>query len=373
MPFLRPLLSLLVVSAGLDLRAQEEVPIGELPAGKGVILTQEVVVETGPQVTSQGVVSGVGGLEVLTDDPDLPGDSDSAVIAVPVGAIVNEVVRALAEDEAFTFEADFFDQAFSMDEAGVLPQIIRITSLPAHGTLLFLGVGVVTEVPLEVPRGQLVGLRFVPEVHYFGADAGFSFTAAGPNGGVFAAESAFFRFDVNEVNDGPTGVGDVVERVAEEAVLIPIKSLLFNDADREGDLPLSLVDVSYSGRNGASVEIQGDFVLFDPQGHAGRDSFTYTVRDARGGVTSRVPVKVLILVGEREDDVSSVVRGENGTATFRAAGLAHRVYRMQSYDAEDEIWEDLPDGLVQADAEGRIEFVDRGPLPATRIYRAVHP
>lgn len=364
MSVFRSSLCFLLCGLGAALAAEVEVAVGALPAGKGIILSHELTVESGPEVVSQGVVSRAGGADVLTSNP--------SVVSVPSGAVVREVVRVLAEDESLSFGADFFDAGFTTEQVGEVPQRIRITALPTHGTLLFTGVGLVREVPLEIPRDRLVGLRFVPAVNYHGADAGFAFTAAG-TGGVFAERASFFRLAVSEVNDGPDGQGDVVERLASEIVRIPVQTLLFNDGDLEGDLPLSLVDVSYTGRNGAAVELVGDFVVFDPRGHPGRDSFSYSVRDARGAVTSRVPVKVLVLIGEREGTVTSVVKDENGSATFRATGLAHRVYRIQAADDLEQNWYDLPGGFIQADAGGRLEFVDRGPLPRTRIYRAVHP
>ena len=167
----------------------------------------------------------------------------------------------------------------------------------------------------------------------------------------------------------PVAAPDLVERFASQSIKIPIADLLANDSSPDGNGPLTLTLVNYTGGNGASVIISGDQVLYDPAGYLGDDTFEYTVKDDIGLTsTGTVTVQIKTEAGQTPNQVS--FDKSSGDAVMTYAGIPGRQYRIQA--SSDLInWEVI--GTVTADAQGRINFTEPGPLPPTRFYRTVFP
>ena len=58
-------------------------------------------------------------------------------------------------------------------------------------------------------------------------------------------------------------------------------AVLANDSDPDGNLPLALVSVSYTGPRG-TASVSGNNVQFDPVDITGSAVVTYTMRDSLG-------------------------------------------------------------------------------------------
>ncbi len=174
-------------------------------------------------------------------------------------------------------------------------------------------------------------------------------------------------------NSPPNATADSVDRFPTQSVKIPVADLLSDDTDPEGDTPLSITGVTYTGGNGASVTLSGDTVFYNPNGHTGADTFTYTVQDSLGNSTSGVLVSVNIITDNSASaNITDISFPGNGTAVVSAVGIPGRSYRVQtSPTLTPGSWTDA--ATVVADATGAITYTDPGPLPPTRFYRTVHP
>jgi hypothetical protein len=153
-------------------------------------------------------------------------------------------------------------------------------------------------------------------------------------------------------------------------VKVSIASLLGNDISPDGNTPLTISAVNYTGGNGATVTLVGDTVFYSPNGYTGVDSFEYTLRDSIGlEGTGTVSVELLEQEGESDNRVELETL-PNGDLRATYAGIPGRTYRFQSS-------EDLTNwtnrATLVADAQGRIIFTDSAPLPPIRFYRTVSP
>jgi Bacterial Ig domain len=59
-----------------------------------------------------------------------------------------------------------------------------------------------------------------------------------------------------------------------------------NDTDPEGNYPLSLVSVTYSGLRGDAYVVSSTSVEFDSNGTSGTAAITYTVSDSLGATSN---------------------------------------------------------------------------------------
>lgn len=291
---------------------------------------------------------------------------------------VHNILKAIQEDEVVSFEESSFDEGFRDPDSDDTLQRIRFTSLPSTGTLIKRSTGeAITRVATEISRAEIGNLLYMPETNFSGPIASFRWHAS--DGRNYAPTDAEFVFEITERSDHPVGMPDIVDRLPGQDLRIPVETLLANDGDpfdSPPDLPLRLTRVRSIGGSGAQVRLEGDVVIYSSKGHEGRDSFAYSVEDARGGTHQFVSVTVNVLSSDELANralLETKVTREGGNARVLATRLPWRVYRIQGADRNSREWFDLPNGRVIADDQGRIEFVDPGPLPKARIYRTVHP
>lgn len=215
------------------------------------------------------------------------------------------------------------------------------------------------------------------------ASFGFGIPATGTSltirvTGISDMSSEEFAFDKlkvtgtsSGVNNPPVANPDDVDRHPTVSCKIPVGTLLANDSDPDGNVPLTITAVNYTGGNGANVFLSGGIVFYDPRGYQGDDTLEYTVEDSLGAVSTGTVTIHAVQDDQLTFNITSVAMS-GGTATITGVGIPGRAYRVQYSDVMPVVsWSTLT--TVSADALGQTSYSDPGPLPATRFYRVIHP
>ena len=117
------------------------------------------------------------------------------------------------------------------------------------------------------------------------------------------------RFDAEDRS--PTAVDDSARTGRDQSVDVDVRA---NDTDPDGD-PLTVDSVTQPGHGSAAIQADGTVRYAPASGFEGRDSFTYTVGDGRGGAaTAEVSVNVATYT-------LSVTRTGNGGVTSTPPGI----------------------------------------------------
>ena len=149
-------------------------------------------------------------------------------------------------------------------------------------------------------------------------------------------------------------------------------ALLANDSDPDGNTPLTITAVNYTGGNGATVTLSGGQVFYSPNGHLTADTFEYTLQDSLGA-TSTGTVNVTIIDDDEEsaNQISMTING-NGSVDVVFAGIPGRSYRIQTSETlAPGSW--TTRATVIADPLGKIPYLDPPTPPLIRFYRTVSP
>jgi len=121
---------------------------------------------------------------------------------------------------------------------------------------------------------------FTPAANYNGP-ASFTYTVSDGNGGT---ATATVNVTVVPVNDAPVAGNDTVNATEDTPLVLTPGALLGNDSDVDGD---NLTITSVQGATHGSVALSNGNVVFTPAAnYNGAASFTYTVSDGHGGVTT---------------------------------------------------------------------------------------
>ncbi len=246
-----------------------------------------------------------------TSDTDLPTSVASALASDFAAAWFPNAAPTAVDDTATTDEdSDIFIDVLAndTDPDGDSLTIKNVENLSNQGTALAAG-------------GQL---RFDP-----GDD--FAYLANGESEVIQLTYTAFdgaekaigiVDLTVTGVNDGPTGVTDLVSTPDDTALVI---SVLTNDVDPEGDA-ISLD--SASGASNGSLVLNGDgTVTYTPNtGFDGLDSFSYTMSDTYGATgTGTVHVAV----------DNNVKTGTNGNNSLSGNGQSSLIFGLGGNDFLD--------------------------------------
>ncbi len=153
------------------------------------------------------------------------------------------------------------------------------------------------------------------------------------------------RFDAEDRS--PTPVDDSARTGRDQSVDVDVRA---NDSDPDGDA-LTVDSVTQPAHGSAAIQADGTVRYTPASGFEGRDSFTYTVGDGRGGAaTAEVSVNVATYT-------LSVTKTGNGGIT--------------STPLRNRLWEDVQRGLRQRlDRDAR--RASRPRLDARRLERSVH-
>ena len=230
--------------------------------------------------------SGPVSITYTVTDPS--GLTDTATVTVNVGTnnppTGADHLATLAEDSTYIVQTSDF--GFADVDLGQTLVNVRIDSLPAGGALLLNG----NPVPLgavvsaaDVAAGLLV---FVPAANANGAPyASFSFSVQ-DSGGAFDAVPNTVSFDVTPVNDVPVAVADTVNAIEDQ----PFSGTLAGNDQLSGDGGNVFALVAGRGPSSGSIVFNpdGTFTYTPTANFTGVDSFSYTLTDADGDVSTAV-------------------------------------------------------------------------------------
>ena len=150
---------------------------------------------------------------------------------------------------------------------------------PEHGTVTINGNGTVT---------------YTPDANYNGADS-FTYTIVDGDG---ATSTATVELTVNPGDDVPVAVADVATLDEDSSAII---DALSNDTSADGDFSLDSFTQPEHGL--VTVNADGNFVYTPDANYNGGDSFTYTIVDADGDVSTAI---VSVAVNPVDDPVVAV-------------------------------------------------------------------
>ncbi|MGI9542869.1 MAG: Ig-like domain-containing protein [Cyclobacteriaceae bacterium] len=141
---------------------------------------------------------------------------------------------------------------------------------------------------------------YTPNTNFSGIDT-FTYTITDSNGGF---STGTVTIVVAPINDGPQAIDDNANINEDTPALINVTG---NDLDTEGD-PLTVVIVT-QGTSGTVVISGSNTVTYTPfPNFNGTDSFTYTIHDGNGGISTAT---VTIVVSAVNDDPVAVNDFEN--------------------------------------------------------------
>lgn len=194
--------------------------------------------------------------------------------------------------------------------------------------------------------------------------AGVSFLRMEAGSAVYAVQSGSYSF---EVNAGAVPGADALGRNEIGRGSISLADLLANDGGSA-----QFVSLDSTSAHGAKVSLVNGVISYEPQSDIpGGDSFTYTIRNADGGLVT-VPVQV---AGMSADDTAlkatGIGRSESNAIRALFTGVPYRSYRVQFTDTPSNPWQDF--GTIKAKADGTFEANDPQTSPNARFYRAAFP
>jgi hypothetical protein len=176
--------------------------------------------------------------------------------------------------------------------------------------------------------------------------------------------------DVRPFNRAPVAVNDEAATTADVPIALPIRKLVGNDTEPDGDALTFELLGGVTEQRGA-VEIVGEVVVYIPDRNlVGTDSFAYRITDPYGAwaeATVIVTVRASTTPGRT---IVSVTPGPDGSVTVKLVGIPNRTYSVQwSFDLL--YWTYLE--KTTAGATDEIEFTDRTADPSRRFYRIIYP
>ena len=239
----------------------------------------------------------------LNHDDD--GDSDGTSVTAQNPAATND--PPTANDVAISGDEDAGSISWTPDVTDPNGDALTcsIVSQPADG---------VAAISADCSSGT-----YTPGADFNGPDA---FTYSTSDG--TAADQGTVTVTVNQVNDAPTGSGDVYDAIAGTTLVVPAPGVLANDGDVDGDALTAVLDAGPSNASSFTLNSDGSFSYVSDT--EGTDSFTYRAFD--GEVDSGVvTVTISVTVPSEGVTVAAVVpnsaqAGMSVDVTITGAGFA---------------------------------------------------
>ena len=234
----------------------------------------------GPVVITYTVSDGHGGTDTATVTVNVGNN------APPTGA---DSARTIAEDTIYTVRTGDF--GFADADAGQTLASVRIDALPAAGSLLLAGIAVAAGAVIsaaDIAAGKLV---FMPAPDANGAPyANITFSVQ-DSAGAFDTAPNTLTLNVTPVNDVPVAVADTLA-VVEDTPLVG--SVAGNDTlSGDGGNIFALVAGNGPAHGGIVFSADGTFTYTPSANYNGPDTFTYSLTDADGDVsTAKVTINV---------------------------------------------------------------------------------
>ncbi len=223
---------------------------------------------------------------------DPSGTTSVATVRVFVNATGNQVPVAV-DDMVMVSEDVEIDLNVLANDSDADNDTLTIDSIsqPSNGTAV-------------LSNGMI---RYTPNANFNGQET-LTYLVRDPNGGV---ASATVMIDVVPVNDDPVVTDDTL---LSQGTLVRTLDVLANDSDVDGDA-LSISEVTQPAAG--TVTNNGDSLTYDASGAEGTQSFTYTVVDGNGGMTTgNVTVVIGGPIGRFAAQDDDVVVGADGVLTF---------------------------------------------------------
>ena len=217
---------------------------------------------------------------------DGSGGTATSTVNVFVGANTPpdsaNVTVTTSEDTTLTLTNANF--AFTDADAGQTLIAIRVDTLPISGTLRLNGIAVSAGQVVTIADINAGNLRFIPALNGNGANyTNFTFSVQ-DSGGAFDATPNTATINVTPVNDAPIAINDAATTPEDTPLTIAHATLLANDTDVDGD---TLIITSVQSAVNGTVALVGANVVFTPNAnYNGPASFTYTVSDSNGGIST---------------------------------------------------------------------------------------
>ncbi|MES2439461.1 MAG: family 78 glycoside hydrolase catalytic domain [Verrucomicrobiota bacterium] len=197
--------------------------------------------------------------------------------------------------------------------------------------------------------------------------SGLTFLGMENGAAKFAVGSGRYRFTTGEATEPGT---DEVSHDIGAPLKMRITTLMSND----GEGPYEFLEAGPLSVNGAAIAVIDGWIHFTPRpGANGADSFTYTIRDASGGIITRTVQVGIIPADAPVQKAVSITTAADESREVLFKGVSGRIYRIQSSETlgPESTWSTR--ATVQAEEDGGFKFTDHLPLPSARFYRAVFP
>ncbi|AYQ28615.1 tandem-95 repeat protein [Polaromonas sp. SP1] len=253
--------------------------------------------QLGGLVTQQAVIASNAAT------PGAPAQTIQVYTTAAPTSSLGTVTVAGREDEQFAFGYEQLEQEARTLIAGATP----------YTTVRLLGVREVRHGYVEVD--DVTGrIRFIGDANYFGTEAGFSYAVMDGQGQVMERR---INFNLTEVNDAPTLLGETIQAQEDVPLLLDAATLLANDTDLEGDT-LTIIGIGRVGMGRAELLANGQISYKPPMDLYGvTDTIEYIVQDSRGASAVAVIKIKLTAVNDAPTVVSEVIRNAKEDTNLR--------------------------------------------------------
>lgn len=219
---------------------------------------------------------------------------------------------------------------------------------------------------VSVSSGQII---YIPPSGFSGSDH-FQYTITDARG---LSSLGTVTISVQVLNVPPTPGADMFTRQADKPISILFSQLLANDSDPDLDYPLTVVAVMGRSPAGAKILLGSSGVTYTaPGGFNGNDTFSYTIRDARGAMASAtVAIKVGVSpsIAHSGGPLPESLKLKAGLGTngvgVHATALPGAVLQIESASDFDN-WEAA--GLIRAGQDG-VAYFEEAAEGAGRFFR----
>jgi hypothetical protein len=171
------------------------------------------------------------------------------------------------------------------------------------------------------------------------------------------------------VNRRPVAGDNGASTAMNTPITLSLGKLLNNDYDPDGD-PISITSFASPTANGGSVVRVGNSITYaPPAGFTGNDTFTYLLRDNRGG-SNTATVAVFVYSGALPSQNRVLLTPVAGGLKVRFAGIPGGTYLVQRATTlgPEAVWTTLQ--TLNAPTHGIMEYVDTANLPSA-FYRTI--
>ena len=270
----------------------------------------------GSYAVAESYAVGAGDTQLVAGDFNRDGKVDLATVNDTAGTIsvlygtggdhaptVSTISKTLNQDASLAFAGADFTSAFSDPDAGDALGRIRITALPAHGTLTVGGVAVVLN--QEIAAAQIPTLVYAASPGYYGADS-FGWNGADMSG-VYAAAGALCNLTINHVLQPPV-LSSIARTINQGAVLTFASgdfAAAFSDPDANPMLKIRITTLPAHGSltlGGAALTVNQEITAASIASLAytpaaafyGVDAFNWNASDANAYALSPAAVNITV-------------------------------------------------------------------------------